>query len=103
MTDRTRVKHTAPRTGPKADSTAPRGIHRLIREVKVDCRAAVAAYLSGERSKSPTVQTLVRGHYQRVAVGPGRTGRRWVHREPFWRGPEDAPVAVHTHRLAEKT
>lgn len=37
------------------------------------------------------VRTLVTGHWQRFAVGPGRADRRWGWREPFWRGPADAP------------
>ena len=64
--------------------------------------SALAAYISGERGTSPSVQTLVRGHFQRVAVGAGSVGRRWVHKAPYWRGPEDARVAVHTHRLAAR-
>jgi hypothetical protein len=102
MTDPARVKRPAASKHPKASSTAPSGIHRLLREVRVDCRAVMASYLSGERGTSPSVQTLVRGHYQRVAVGPGRLERRWIHREPFWRGPEDAPQAVHVHRVGER-
>lgn len=38
-----------------------------------------------------TVRTLVSGHWQRFAHGPGRAERRWGWREPFWRGPADAP------------
>jgi hypothetical protein len=103
MSDPTRVKRPPPSKRPKNGTSAPSGVHRLLREVRVDCREALAAYISGERGTSPSVQTLVRGHFQRVAVGAGRVGRRWVHKEPYWRGPEDAPVAVHVHRLAEKT
>lgn len=49
------------------------------------------------------VRTLVQGHWMRVAVGPGRpnerTDRKWVFRQPFWRGPEGAVEGTHRHRL----
>lgn len=102
MSDPARVKRPPASKRPKGDSTAPSGIHRLLREVKVDCREAISDYISGVRGTSPSVQTLVRGHFQRVAVGAGRAGRKWVQKEPYWRGPEDAPVAVRPHRLGEK-
>lgn len=40
---------------------------------------------------SPLVRTLVSGHWQRFAYGPGRSQRKWGWREPFWRGPEEGP------------
>jgi hypothetical protein len=40
---------------------------------------------------SQLVRTLVSGHWQRFAWGPGKTLRRWGWRSPFWRGPEEAP------------
>lgn len=36
------------------------------------------------------VRTLVRGHWQRYAVGKGREERVWRFRQPFWRGDLDA-------------
>lgn len=69
----------------------------LRRDVRVDCRPAVAGYLSGARGSAPTVQVLVRGHWKRVACGAGRADRRWVAVEPYWRGPEDAPLALRAH------
>lgn len=50
--------------------------------------------------KSPMVRTLVAGHWQRFATGEGRKNRTWKFRQPFWRGPTDAPVAEnHEHRM----
>jgi hypothetical protein len=47
------------------------------------------------------VRTLVAGHWQRFATGKGRVDRVWKFRAPFWRGPEDAPIAEETeHRMA---
>jgi hypothetical protein len=102
MSDPTRVKRPPVAKRGKGDDGAPSGIHRLLREVRVDCREAIASYVSGERSTSPSVQTLVRGHFQRVAVGAGRVGRKWVEKEPYWRGPEDGPMALRPHRLVGK-
>ena len=72
---------------------------QLTRHVKVDCRPWVTTYLSGKEGTSPSVQTLVRGHHKMQAHGPGGTLRKWIHVEPYWRGPEDAPIAVRSHVL----
>lgn len=71
-------------------------IFQLTRDVKVDCREYVSAYLAGNGT-SPSVQCLVRGHHKRQVCGPGRSERKWIHIEPYWRGPEDAPIAVRSH------
>lgn len=70
----------------------------LRREVKVDARPYVAAYLAGE-GNSPAVQLLVRGHSRRQVCGKGRLGRKIMWIEPYWRGPFDAPIAVRAHHL----
>jgi hypothetical protein len=101
MTDPSRVKAPTSATRARVDSNAPSGVHRLVREVKVDCRATIAGYISGQRRGSPTVQTLVRGHFKRVAHGAARADRKWIHIEPYWRGPEDAPIAVRPHRMSD--
>lgn len=74
---------------------------RLTRDVKVDVREGVRSYLLGTVGKSPTVQCLVRGHHKRQAFGPGLAERKWIHIEPYWRGPEDAPIAVRSHIIEE--
>jgi hypothetical protein len=73
---------------------------QLTRDVKVDCREWVKDFIRGGTGTSPSVQTLVRGHHKRQPCGPGRTERKWIHVEPYWRGPEDAPIAVRSHRVA---
>jgi hypothetical protein len=73
-------------------------IYRLLRDVKVDVRAALLGYIRGG-GQSPTVQVLVRGHWKHQAHGPGLTLRKRIHVEPYWRGPEDAPIGVRGHRL----
>jgi len=48
------------------------------------------AETSGEGSPL-TVRTLVSGHWKRQVHGEGRSLRKWIFIEPFWRGPETAP------------
>jgi hypothetical protein len=103
MSDPARV--VAPRSlGRSSASNGPRALpvaltYVLQREVVIDCRPFVEEYLSGVRRASPSVQVLVRGHWKRQVVGSGRTHRKWIHLEPYWRGPEDAPAAIRAHRL----
>jgi hypothetical protein len=73
-------------------------VFKLTRDVKIDVRAAVTAYVAGG-GRSPTVQSLVRGHWKNQPHGPRSSLRKWIHVEPFWRGPEDAPIAVRSHVL----
>lgn len=79
----------------------------LSREVAVDCRDAVAKAMAGIEptrrvGTSPTVQSLVRGHWKKQAFGKNLSERRWKHIEPYWRGPDDAPIAVRPHVLKEQ-
>jgi len=71
---------------------------KLTRDVDVDARDVVREFLGGQGSPQ-RVQTLVRGHWQRYAVGSGRELREWRHKEPYWKGPEEAPIGVRSHRL----
>lgn len=45
----------------------------------------------------PAFQTMVRGHIKRQACGPGSLGRKVVWIEPYWRGPEDAPILARPY------
>jgi hypothetical protein len=77
--------------------------HRTIvvgRPLRSDFRGVIHAYLGGTSTKSPpSVQTLVRGHYKRQAFGHGRSERRVIWVEPYWRGPEGAPILSRPHFL----
>lgn len=75
----------------------------LRRDTRVDLRPWVKNYLDGGTGSSPGVQILVRGHHKRQRCGKGGLERRWIHIEPYWRGPEDAPVAVRALRLEKKS
>jgi len=63
---------------------------------KVRVREALKAFVENGRKRggSPTVQSLVRGHFKMQPHGPRSSLRKLIYREPFWRGPEDAPINV---------
>lgn len=86
---------------PKLKRGEPRSwVIRMTRDVRVDCREWLREYLSGT-GKKLTVQSMVRGHWKRQPAGPGGLERRLIHVEPYWRGPEDAPIAVRSHRFGD--
>lgn len=75
-------------------------VFKLTRSVKLDLRRHIYSYLNGTHAleRNPlSVQILVRGHHKMQRYGPGHSGRKWIHIEPYWRGPEDAPIAVRPH------
>lgn len=75
----------------------------LGKTITLDCRNAVAAYCRGDR-QPPSVQVLVRGHWKMQPCGAGRYQRKLIHVEPYWRGPQDAPINVKAIQLGrEKT
>lgn len=74
-------------------------VFKLTRDVKVDARKSVREYADGRRRVNPTVRVLVRGHWKLQAHGAGMTERSLIHIEPYWRGEDDAPVAVRKHIL----
>ena len=74
--------------------------YKLGKPLKLDCRDAVRDYAEGVRPQSKlSVQVLVRGHWRRQAHGPEHSLRKWLWIEPFWRGPEDAPILARPHDL----
>jgi hypothetical protein len=80
--------------------------HRSIvigRPLSIDVTEAVRTDArSGDRS-APSVQTLVRGHIKRQVVGIGRAGRKVVWIEPYWRGPEGAPILARPYSVGPKS
>jgi hypothetical protein len=61
--------------------------------IKLDLHHAIRDYVH-KGGSVPSVQTLVHGHWKRVAIGVGRTGRKLVHIQPYWRGDINAPISV---------
>ena len=78
--------------------------HRVIffgKPMTLDCRERVKSYLSGSCSSLPSVQTLVCGHYKRQVIGVGRGGRKVIWVEPYWRGPEEAPILSRARTIGK--
>lgn len=99
------------RTYPARDAKKPRErdepAHRVVfigAPLKVDCRPQVADYISKGSPKRkgapPAVQLLVRGHQKRQVVGKDRKGRKVIWIQPYWRGPEDAPILTRPKQVS---
>jgi hypothetical protein len=86
--------------GTKRDGPPP---HRVIfcgRPMSLDCRPMIRKWLGTEsKTAPPSVQTLVRGHYKRQVIGMARSGRKIIWVEPYWRGPEDAPILARPYKV----
>jgi hypothetical protein len=70
------------------------------RPVRVDLSQRLRDHIataSGKSGRRPSVQGVVRGHWKNQPCGSGQSERRFIHVEPYWRGPEDAPIAVRPH------
>lgn len=89
-----RGKRHDPRDPPK---------HRTIyigRPIDLDARSEIHDYLDGSRKRAaPSVQTLVRGHYRRQAIGAGRAERKVIWIKPYWKGDEEAPILSRPIRV----
>lgn len=77
---------------------------QLGKPIALDCREAIKDYVLNGPKKTrkggtPSVQVLVRGHWKRQFFGEKRAQRRTIWVEPYWRGPEDAPILARPHVL----
>jgi hypothetical protein len=81
--------------------------HRIIfvgRDMTVKATPALRQFIRhGDGHGSPSVQTLVRGHTKRQICGPGGSLRKIIWVEPYWRGPEEAPILVRPYRVGGAT
>lgn len=89
------------RRGSTLTSIPAHGLWKLTRPVQVDVRRNCLEFCRGG-GRSPSVRTMVRGHWKRQPVGSGGNDRKWIHVEPYWRGPEEGAVAVRPHVVVEK-
>ena len=79
--------------------------HPVVREfqltepVTVDLTEHVRSFQLGvyHKGKKLEVQFMVAGHRKRQPYGPGLSLRKQIWVQPYWRGPEDAPIAVRPH------
>lgn len=99
-----RDRKRAANDSPSSEREDPK--HRVFsigKAINVDCRPAVKAFLNGSRKGAPpSVQTLVRGHYKRQVIGVTRMGRKVIWIEPYWRGPEDAPILARPYHVGPR-
>ncbi len=67
--------------------------------VTIDTRGVIQDYLSGSAKRVYSVRWVVRGHLRNQACGAGLQERkkRWI--EPYWKGPERAPMLLREHKL----
>lgn len=97
---RTRECRLRSSSGSRRDGAPLHRVTIVGRPLRVDCRPAVRHYLAGVGGCAPaSLQCLVRGHYRRQVIGIGRGGRKVIWVEPYWRGPEDAPILTKPCRL----
>lgn len=101
MLDRSRVKSPPLARVAKEGTPRPSGIHRLLREVKIDCRQDIRDWIAGNSSSSPKVLTIVRGHIKRQRHGPQGSLRKWITIEPYPRGLKNATMAVRPRHLPD--
>lgn len=74
-------------------------IYTVGRPVKLDVRLALRHFIDGTRpAKGPlTIQRLVAGHHKWQPHGPKNSLRKWIFIEPYWQGPDEAPIVVRPH------
>jgi hypothetical protein len=77
------------------DQMPPYTEYELQSSIKLNLHHGIRDYVLHGGS-TPSVQTLVAGHWKRVAIGQGRKDRKLVHVKPYWRGDVDAPISVRT-------
>lgn len=102
MTSRESYREKSPPKGSRGkrrmSSRPTTRVFVLTRTVTHDVSRPVSAYSRGEGRKV-NVQCLVRGHWKSQPYGKDRLLRKHIFIEPYWRGPEDAPIALRRHDL----
>lgn len=89
--------------GRRRDSPQPvRRVFKLCPDVEHDFRESVRNFVAGV-SRKMTVQKEVSGHWkQNQPYGPGRSLRKRMFIQPYWRGPDDAPIALAKNKINVK-
>lgn len=70
--------------------------------IKLDLRETVASFIQHGDRAAPSVQVLVRGHYKTQRHGPKNSLTKVIWLEPYWRGPEDAPILTRPHEMSKE-
>ncbi len=98
LSDRSKWKQqTKSRLGKLRQTKDPiRREYVYVGDVTYDARSEVRDYYAGKRGMSAlSVQSIVAGHWKQQVCGPARKCRKEIWIQPYWRGPEDALIAVH--------
>lgn len=74
----------------------------LKADIKVDVRPVLREFMLGKRGTAPAVQHVVKGHWKLQPYGPGNSQRKLIWVQPYWRGPEDAPIAVRSYAMKNR-
>lgn len=79
--------------------TSNRGVTLLGGSIPVD-RTQERGYIENQKTgRTLTVRTLVSGHWRDQPYGKDNALRKRIWIEPFWRGPEGAPITRRQHNL----
>jgi hypothetical protein len=95
------TSHHASKPSPEQMRPSDIRTFKLGKPVKFDCRKAINEYVTGRRHGPPTVRTLVRGHWRTQRHGPQLSLKKVIWLQPFWRGPEDAPILVRPTEMGD--
>lgn len=86
----------------KLEGKAPPQLFTVGKPITVDFRARVTSYLStGSTGKQLEVRTMVMGHFKIQNHGPKNGLRKTIWVEPYWRGPDEAPINAKVHVIKE--
>jgi hypothetical protein len=75
----------------------------LGKPVSINCRQAILDFIDGSHGsrQGPKVQFIVRGHWKHQPYGSGRSLRKFIRIDPYWKGPEDAKILTRTVELGQ--
>jgi len=54
---------------------------------------------NGDSGQKMNYRELIPGHWKMQPYGPNNSLRKYIHIDPYWRGPKDAPIK-YTHHIA---
>ena len=83
-------------------------VWQITAPIDIDLTERVRQFQLGEESppdghhrhgKPLTLQSVVAGHWKMQPCGPRHSQRKSMWIQPYWRGPENAPIAVRPHAL----
>ena len=78
-------------------------IYKIVAPVTLDLVKTVQdMQLGTKKGHVLTVQSMTAGHWRWQPHGPQHTLRKHIWIQPYWRGPEDAPIAVRPHIMKDE-